>query len=106
MTNNNPSTITKEKLLLAIIDEGEGVAIRILLGLDIDMEKIYEEISKSTKNKNKNAQLKYGKDLNELVNMEEEVIGREKELDFIVETLLRKKKNNPILIGEAGANEV
>lgn len=105
MNDNNPSTITKEKLLLAIIDEGEGVAIRILLGLDIDMEKIYEEISQSFKSKNKNKQLKYGKDLNELVNMEEEVIGREKELDFIVETLLRKKKNNPILIGDAGVGK-
>ena len=37
--------------------------------------------------------------------MDEKVIGRDKEIEYIIEILLRKKKNNPLLIGEAGVGK-
>ena len=97
--------VTKEQLFLSIIDEGEGVAIRILLGMDIDIDKLYNEIKNSTKGKKVTNELKYGKNLNELVDMQEQVIKRDEEINFIIETLLRKKKNNPLLIGDAGVGK-
>lgn len=101
----NKKEVTKEQLFLSIIDEGEGVAIRILLGMDIDLDKLYNEIKNSTNNKKTTSNLKYGKNLNELVDMQEQVIKRDEEINFIIETLLRKKKNNPLLIGDAGVGK-
>ena len=43
--------------------------------------------------------------MNDKVSLEESVVGREKELDMMIETLLRKKKNNPLLIGKAGVGK-
>ena len=43
--------------------------------------------------------------LNKHINQKEVVVGRSKEINMIIETLLRKKKNNPILIGDAGVGK-
>jgi len=46
-----------------------------------------------------------GKVLNDNINMEDRVIGRDKEINNLIEVLLRKKKSNPLLIGPAGVGK-
>ena len=107
--DNTPVSIST--LFSNILEEGEGVAIRILLGLNVDIDKIYSEFSyKVIKNKKKNKKTilqDIGIDLtlkafnNEL----DPVIGRNEEIKRTMEILLRKNKNNPLLIGEAGVGK-
>ena len=99
------SEFTKEHLFLSIFNEGEGIAIRILMGLDIDIDALYDDIKLLLNKKDINIKLQFGKNINQDVNMEEMVIGRDKEINCIIETLLRKKKNNPLLIGDAGVGK-
>ena len=96
--------INEEKILYNIFNVGEGVAIRLLMNMNIDVDTIYNYL----KNDNSFDNLliyKYGKVLNKCVDFNEKVIGREKEINLILETLLRKKKNNPLLIGDAGVGK-
>lgn len=97
--------VSSKELLLAIIEEGEGIAIRLLLGMGIDTDIIYSKLNDNIKSNKKLEIFEVGVLLNSTVNMNEQVIGRDKEIDSIIETLLRKKKNNPLLIGDAGVGK-
>lgn len=97
--------VSSKELLLAIIEEGEGIAIRLLLGMGIDTDIIYSKLNDNIKSNKKLEIFEVGVLLNSNVNMNEQVIGRDKEIDSIIETLLRKKKNNPLLIGDAGVGK-
>ena len=44
---NNRGEVTASHLLLAMLDEGEGIAIRIMIGLDIDIDSLYDEIGRA-----------------------------------------------------------
>ena len=92
-------------LLEAILEEGEGIAIRIIISMGIDIDKLYDEIKKKHKKGNAKLELyNIGKDMSE-INSDDILVGREKELNLIIETLLRKNKNNPLLIGPAGVGK-
>ena len=92
-------------LLEAILEEGEGIAIRIIISMGIDIDKLYDEIKKKHKKGNTKLELyNLGKDMLE-INSDDILVGREKELNLIIETLLRKNKNNPLLIGPAGVGK-
>ncbi len=106
-SDNNDGKVTVRHLILSLLDEGEGIAIRLMLGLKIDLDGIYEElkISLVKKNGDKLEIYEIGKLLNETVDMDEKVIGRDKEIEMVLETLLRKKKSNPLLIGKAGVGK-
>lgn len=97
--------VSSKELLLAIIEEGEGIAIRLLLGMGIDTDIIYSKLNDNIKSNKKLEIFEVGVLLNSNINMNEQVIGRDKEIDSIIETLLRKKKNNPLLIGDAGVGK-
>lgn len=99
-------------LFLSLLDEGEGVAIRILNNLEIDIDDMYLEFL----NKDDNSKYKSNKKLlinefaTDLVKLASEnkidpVIGRDKEINRMIEILLRRTKNNPLLIGEAGVGK-
>jgi len=106
ISEENNEELKPFHLTMAIFEEGEGIAIRVLLGLEIDVESIYQEIGKSNEKENKNLELlNIGKNLNETISLEDKVIGRDKEIDHIIETLIRKNKNNPLLIGPAGVGK-
>lgn len=96
-------------LLLSLLTEGEGVAIRLLYGMDINVEKILSDFSSSNRiRKNKKLLIDmYGVDLNERVRNNEidPVVGREEEVRKVIEILSRRTKNNPLLIGEAGVGK-
>lgn len=105
--NENSNGVVKpEHLLISMLEEGEGIGIRILLNMDINLEGIYNDLSRkiSPDKKNKNSVLlEIGKLLNS--KNDEHIFKREKELDSIIEILLRKNKNNPLLLGEAGVGK-
>lgn len=91
-------------LLINILGEGEGVGIRLLMGMDVDVDLLYNYLINCDKGVNLEI-YKHGKLLNDYINLNEKVIGREKEIQLLIETLLRKKKNNPLLVGDAGVGK-
>ena len=102
--------VTLECLFLSLLDEGEGVAVRILLSFNVDIDTFYDEINKSKKiRKNKKNLLvdEYGLNLNNevIANNIDPVIGRENEVQRVIEILCRRTKNNPLLIGDAGVGK-
>ena len=110
--DNNNGEVTPEHLFASLLEEGEGIAIRILIGMDIDIDELYDEFSsklvKKTKKRNKKLLIEdLGTDLVEKSKNKklDPVVGREKELTRLIEILCRRCKNNPILIGEAGVGK-
>ncbi len=102
----NNGVVEPNHLILGMLEEGEGVGIRILLNMGVDIEGIYNSLVKKTSNgkKSKNSLLL---DIGKIVSppREEHIYKREKEIDNLIEILLRKNKNNPLLIGEAGVGK-
>ena len=101
----NDTKMDDESLLFHILDEGEGVAIRLLLGMGIDIDTLYNSLKNDLASEE---HLDFGNNgivLNKSVDLNEKVVGREKEINLIIETLLRKKKNNPLLVGDAGVGK-
>ena len=110
--DNNNGEVTPSHLLSSILEIGEGIAIRILIGMNINIDELYEEFSyklirKSKKKKKKLLVEELGIDLTLKAknNKLDPVIGREKEINRLIEILCRRCKNNPILIGEAGVGK-
>ncbi len=104
---NNKGNVTENHLLIALLDEGEGIAIRILIGMDINLDDLYDELKvKPTEIVNNKLEIfNIGNVLNDKVESFDKVIGREKEINNLIEILLRKKKSNPLLIGPAGVGK-
>lgn len=107
---NNNGEVTIEHLFTSLLEEGEGVAIRIMIGMNIDIDKLYNEFSYKFTKKSNNKKLEIetlGVNLIEKAKNKEldPVIGREKEIKRLLEILCRRTKNNPILIGEAGVGK-
>lgn len=108
---NNDGLVTIEHLFSGLLEEGEGIAIRILLTLKIDIDELYSEFSYKLINKTKGSKKllldSIGVDITKkAMNGElDPVIGREEEIKRVLEILMRRTKNNPILIGEAGVGK-
>lgn len=115
--------INPEHILLALIDDTEGIAYTILSNLKLDLKFIKSEISDylykkeseeikiEDKNKKKNIKTpllnQYGRNLTDMAKegVLDPVIGRENENKRILEILCRRIKNNPCLIGEPGVGK-
>ena len=113
--------IGTEHILLGLIKEGSGVATRILSELGIDLESMYAQIMKmlmesdppettsgGIRRETKVPTLdEFGRDLTELAREEkiDPVVGRNNEIQRVIQVLSRRKKNNPCLIGEAGVGK-
>ena len=117
--------IGTEHLLIGIMVEGDSVAVRIMMDLDINPQKLYNEIVKvlkegesdSSTNKkstrssgsyNSTQTLnQYGTDLTKQARdgKLDPVIGRKDEIDRVIQILSRRSKNNPCLIGEPGVGK-
>lgn len=112
-----------EHILLAIIKEGDNVAVRLLNTLGISTQKIYidiliamgedgglykEDLSKSKQGKKAPGTLaQYSRDLTKLAKEGklDPVVGREDEIARVIQILSRRTKNNPCLIGEPGVGK-
>ncbi|SEF86723.1 ATP-dependent Clp protease ATP-binding subunit ClpC [Caloramator fervidus] len=121
----NHNFIAPEHIMLALLREGEGVAIAILSKLGVDISKLRSEILNSlnvgdlnpgykgkqggTKHRQTNTPTldQFGRDLTELAREGklDPVIGRENETERVIEILSRRTKNNPCLIGEPGVGK-
>ena len=105
----NYKEVSLNTIFLSMIDEGEGVGIRILSNLGIDLDKLYSELDNeyTVKNNKKLLINECSVDLTKKAkeNKFDPVIGREKEVEELIEIILRRNKNNPLLIGEAGVGK-
>lgn len=100
--------ITLTSLFISLITEGEGVAYRLLVSMGIDLDKIYKDITFSSRKKNKKLLIdELGIDLNKEVinNKIDPVVCRDDEVNRMIEILSRRSKNNPILVGPAGVGK-
>ncbi|MBZ4646645.1 MAG: ATP-dependent Clp protease ATP-binding subunit ClpC [Petroclostridium sp.] len=114
--------IGTEHILLGIMREGESVAVRILNDLGLDIQKLYAEIVRllneetpgatgapraSTSYANTPTLNQFGRDLTEMAREGkfDPIIGRDKEIERVIQILSRRTKNNPCLIGEPGVGK-
>ena len=107
---NNDGLVTIGHLFSSLLDEGEGVAIRVLVSMNVDIDELYNEFSDKIiypKNNKKTLTEKLGINLNEkAINGElDPITGRDEEIKRVIEILSRRCKNNPILIGQAGVGK-
>ncbi len=130
----NHTYVGTEHILLGLLREGDGVAARVLKNLDVDIEQTRQEILKELdpnfaasdepqtggpadaapekapekKGEVKTPALKaFGRDLTEIARKGEmdPVIGRQSEIERVIQILCRRTKNNPVLLGEAGVGK-
>ena len=125
--------IGTEHILLGLIREGEGVASQVLVNLGLDLNKVREEIaellgsniqpgfgfgnvqpgqgtghaSQQKPGSRTPALDAFGRNLTQLGrdNKLDPVIGRENEIERVIQILSRRTKNNPVLLGEAGVGK-
>lgn len=128
--NLNHNYVGTEHLLLGLLREQEGVAAQVLMNLGLKLEDVREEVLNllghnmpdstessggggggerpATKGKSKTPALdSFGRDLTELARQGklDPVIGRENEIERVIQILSRRQKNNPVLLGEAGVGK-
>ncbi len=129
--NLNHNYVGTEHLLLGLIREQEGVAAQVLMNLGLKLEDVREEVlnllghgaeggegggtsergspsSGGKTSKSKTPALdSFGRDLTELARQGklDPVIGREHEIERVMQILTRRQKNNPVLLGEAGVGK-
>jgi ATP-dependent Clp protease ATP-binding subunit ClpC len=112
----NHSYIGTEHLLLGLLREENGIASQVLLSLGIDIEIVRNETIRllggesgtKRKGKSKTPALDFfSRDLTQLAREDklDPIIGRDKEIERTVQVLARRKKNNPVLVGEAGVGK-
>ena len=107
-----------EHLLLGLIREGEGVAARVLQELGVERKKVRDETLRllggppqgkaQEEEKSETPALnQFGRDLTQLAREGglDPIIGRDDEIERVVQVLCRRKKNNPVLIGEPGVGK-
>ncbi|MBD3184400.1 AAA domain-containing protein [Candidatus Poribacteria bacterium] len=100
-----------EHILLGLIREKNGIAAQTLTNFDITLEKVRKAlrpfISNPSPKKSPKAVDQYSRDLTQLAreNLLDPIIGRENEMERVMQILIRRKKNNPVLIGEPGVGK-
>mgnify|MGYP000858032353 CR=1 FL=1 len=112
--------VDTEHILLGLLREGEGVAINVIRSFGVDPERLREQVLNQLKTsdsgeketrrpraKNTPTLDSFGRDLTQ---MSEEgkldpIIGREQEIQRVIQILSRRTKNNPVLIGEPGVGK-
>ena len=114
--------IGTEHLLMGLVREGEGVAARVLENLAVNVSSIRTEViqmlgdnAEANANGNTNVQTRsktptleeFGSNLTELAveGVLDPVVGRQKEIERVIQILGRRTKNNPVLIGEPGVGK-
>ncbi len=121
--NLNNNYIGTEHLLLGLIREGDGLAGRVLAKLGVELEKARREVmalqdtETQTKSGSRSASHggatktqtldEFGRDLTELARdgKLDPVVGRQSEIERVMQILCRRTKNNPCLIGEPGVGK-
>ncbi|NLL70396.1 MAG: ATP-dependent Clp protease ATP-binding subunit [Epulopiscium sp.] len=118
--------IGTEHILLALLRETDCIAVRILMNLEVNPQKIYEDILSMLGESGKNSSGapmgkqggkdrktstptldQYSRDLTQMAQEQkfDPIIGRDKEIERVIQILSRRTKNNPCLIGEPGVGK-
>ena len=116
--------IGTEHLLLGLLREGEGLAAQVLQALDVQPDSVRKQVmallggtgtmdaniaggQKSVSGKQRDMLNEFGRNLNELVQQGkiDPVIGRDTEIERVIQVLCRRTKNNPALLGEPGVGK-
>jgi ATP-dependent Clp protease ATP-binding subunit ClpC len=111
--------IGTEHLLLGLIREGEGVAARVLENLGVDLSKVRTQVIRMLgetaevsagggQGRTKTPTLdEFGSNLTQMASEGklDPVVGRQKEIERVIQILGRRTKNNPVLIGEPGVGK-
>ncbi|RFA07684.1 NDP-hexose 4-ketoreductase [Subtercola boreus] len=116
--------IGTEHILLGLIREGEGVAAQVLVKLGADLNRVRQQVIQllsgyqgkeavavggNDQAPDKGSQIldQFGRNLTQAArdNKLDPVIGREKEIERVMQILSRRSKNNPVLIGEPGVGK-
>ncbi|MBD1843370.1 ATP-dependent Clp protease ATP-binding subunit [Cyanobacteria bacterium FACHB-63] len=115
--------VRSEHILLALIDDNQGVAIKVLKQLNLNLDEIRAEVDlaqaepvgatksaapRKVASSNKTPALnEFGTDLTQKAaeGKLDPMIGRQKELDRVIQILGRRSKNNPVLVGEPGVGK-
>ncbi|MFB2921167.1 MULTISPECIES: ATP-dependent Clp protease ATP-binding subunit [Aerosakkonema] len=111
--------IGTEHLLLGLIREGEGVAARVLENLGVDLSKVRTQVIRmlgentevtpgATQGRTKTPTLdEFGSNLTQMAGEGklDPVVGRQREIERVIQILGRRTKNNPVLIGEPGVGK-
>jgi len=121
--NLNHNYVGTEHILLGLLREQEGVAAQVLMNLGLKLEEVREEVlnllghgpesAESERSGGKAGRSKtpaldsFGRDMTELARQGklDPVIGREREIERLMQVLARRTKNNPVLLGEAGVGK-
>ncbi|MFN7804701.1 MAG: ATP-dependent Clp protease ATP-binding subunit, partial [Planctomycetaceae bacterium] len=129
--NLNHNYVGTEHILLGLLREQEGVAAQVLMNLGLKLEEVREEVlnllghgmepsesgeravSSGAQGAQKTGKSKtpaldsFGRDLTELARQGklDPVIGRQNEIERVIQILSRRQKNNPVLLGEAGVGK-
>ncbi|HOZ46386.1 MAG TPA: ATP-dependent Clp protease ATP-binding subunit [Candidatus Hydrogenedentes bacterium] len=118
----NHSYIGTEHILLGLLKEGEGIAAKVLQDMKVDLGRVQAEIIRllgdqapqtggaqtgASRKSQTPALDTFGRDLTVLAleGKLDPVIGREAEIERVIQVLSRRMKNNPVLIGEAGVGK-
>lgn len=127
----NHTYVGTEHILLGLLREGEGVAAQVLRNLEVDLAGARKEVMReldpnfdpsdeeeasTAKGKPAEVQKKdpktpalnaFGRDLTQMARegLLDPVIGREAELERVIQILCRRNKNNPVLLGDAGVGK-
>jgi ATP-dependent Clp protease ATP-binding subunit ClpC len=112
------SYVSLEHLFLALIREQDGIASKILASLNVTPQRAREALLGQMGSKLADAKVtrtqvntpllnEFGRDLTWLAAEDklDPVIGRQKEIERLIQTLCRRTKNNPVLVGEAGVGK-
>ena len=109
-----------EHILLALIQENDSIAVRILASLGVNGQKLYEDIMSmvgedSTGSTGANGDSKsgtptldkYSRDFTKMASESkfDPIIGRDKEIERVIQILSRRTKNNPCLVGDPGVGK-
>ncbi len=111
-----------EHILIALLSESDCIAVKILASLGANIQRIYEDVmnmlgegekdgngssSASTGEGNTPNLDKYSRDFTQMAkdNKFDPIIGRDKEIDRVIQILSRRTKNNPCLVGDPGVGK-
>ncbi len=113
----NHNYIGTEHLLLGLVREGEGIAAGVLESLGVNLEKVRQQVMQQVNQSSSSSQGKsqtktpymdaLGFDLTEAARQNKlgPLVGRQTEIDRVMQILSRRTKNNPALIGEPGVGK-
>ena len=107
----NSKSVSPELIVISILDEEDGIAFNILKSLKVNIDKLYFDIKTKRTNKINKSKKSFLNEIGTDLTLKakekrlDPLIGRQDEIRKTIEILLRRKKNNPILIGPAGVGK-